>query len=123
MKDNETTAWLIEMKDYVHQVPAWWGGSRYGWRHDRDAAQRLDRAVMANEWFDNPMTREMRARFRDEFEIEYMVYRQEIEERRAAFEATQRRRPLRRLLTALRLARFFPIKHKPEFMVPDRRFW
>ena len=37
------TAWLIEMKDYVHPVPAWWGGTRYGWRHDANEAVRFCR--------------------------------------------------------------------------------
>lgn len=47
MSNNETTAWLIEMKDYVHPVPAWWGGARYGWRHDANEAVRFCRQVDA----------------------------------------------------------------------------
>ena len=37
------TAWLIEMRNYVHLVPAWWGGTRYGWRHDANEAVRFCR--------------------------------------------------------------------------------
>lgn len=56
---GETTAWLIEMKDYVHPVPAWWGGSRYGWRHDANEAVRFcrqadaDRVIESMPWKHN----------------------------------------------------------------------
>lgn len=78
---------------------------------------------MANKWFDNPTVRELKEKFREEFEIQYMIHRQEVEEQREVFEEEVRSRPIRRLLTFLRIARFFPVKHKHEFMVPDRHFW
>lgn len=66
---------------------------------------------------------EYRERFKEAFQVEYMNFRIEVEAQRVEYEMQQRGRPIRRLLTALRIARFFPIKHRYEPFVPDRSFW
>jgi hypothetical protein len=66
---------------------------------------------------------DFRRLFRDGFEEAYCEYRTMVEAERERYEAEVRSRWYRRALTRLGLARFFPVKHRHEFMVPDRRFW
>lgn len=78
---------------------------------------------MANKWFDNPMTIELRSRLSEGFELAYMEHRMVVEAERELYEAKMRSLWHRRVLTWLKIARFFPIEHKHELMVPDKKFW